>query len=381
MRFCRIVAAVVLAVHSLWAQPFEVQEIGRIGVGYGVAVGDVDGDSKPDILLVDQRKVVWYRAPDWKRFELVGRLTQRDHVCLAARDLDGDGKVEVAVGGQWNPGETSDTKKSGSVHVLSRPAAVEQPWSSRQLTHHEPTIHRMRWVKVDVKNHRLVVAPLHGRGNRGGQGTGARVVEYDPNAAFAHSTVDDALHLTHNFDPVQWDDDPAEEILLGGREGVFLLDRGPKGWRRRAVVDGDRGGVGEVRAGRLGSGRRFIAAVEPMHGTRAVVWLLGHEKPRRVVLADDLAQGHAVACADLLGLGRDQVVVGWRQRNAAKDFGVRLYVPDTAGTTWTMQWIDRGGMACEDLRVADLDGDGDLDIVASGRATKNLRIYWNRRSR
>lgn len=35
-------------------------------------------------------------------------------------------------------------------------------------------------------------------------------------------------------------------------------------------------------------------------------------------------------------------------------------------------------MACEDLKLADLDGDGRLDIVASGRATKNLVIYWNR---
>lgn len=34
-------------------------------------------------------------------------------------------------------------------------------------------------------------------------------------------------------------------------------------------------------------------------------------------------------------------------------------------------------MACEDLKIADLNGDGKLDIIASGRATKNLVIYWN----
>jgi hypothetical protein len=27
--------------------------------------------------------------------------------------------------------------------------------------------------------------------------------------------------------------------------------------------------------------------------------------------------------------------------------------------------------------VADLNGDGRMDIIAVGRATKNLRIYWN----
>ena len=34
-------------------------------------------------------------------------------------------------------------------------------------------------------------------------------------------------------------------------------------------------------------------------------------------------------------------------------------------------------MAVEDLAAADLDGDGKIDIVAVGRATKNVRIYRN----
>ncbi|HKG68984.1 MAG TPA: VCBS repeat-containing protein [Segetibacter sp.] len=34
-------------------------------------------------------------------------------------------------------------------------------------------------------------------------------------------------------------------------------------------------------------------------------------------------------------------------------------------------------MACEDLQVMDLNKDGKPDIVASGRSTHNLKIYWN----
>jgi hypothetical protein len=43
--------------------------------------------------------------------------------------------------------------------------------------------------------------------------------------------------------------------------------------------------------------------------------------------------------------------------------------------------IDAGGMAAEDLTVADLDADGRPDIIASGRRTANVRIYWNRTPR
>jgi ubiquinone/menaquinone biosynthesis C-methylase UbiE len=38
--------------------------------------------------------------------------------------------------------------------------------------------------------------------------------------------------------------------------------------------------------------------------------------------------------------------------------------------------IDDGGMACEDALAADLDGDGNPEIVAGGRATHNVKIYW-----
>ncbi|MEO1970589.1 MAG: FG-GAP and VCBS repeat-containing protein, partial [Pirellulaceae bacterium] len=109
-----------------------------VKIGYGTAIGDVDGDGKPDVLLADKTEFVWYRNPDWKRFVMVDNLTQRDNVCIAARDIDGDGRVEIAVGALWNPG---DTNNSGSVHYLITPDDRRQKWTAVEL-HREPTVHR-----------------------------------------------------------------------------------------------------------------------------------------------------------------------------------------------------------------------------------------------
>src|SRR5713226_4339294 len=78
----------------------------KIEIGYGVTVADVDGDGKPDILLADKKQIVWYRNPGWEKFVIAENLTKQDNVCLAAADVNGDGKTEVAVGAEWNPNDT-----------------------------------------------------------------------------------------------------------------------------------------------------------------------------------------------------------------------------------------------------------------------------------
>ena len=188
------------------------------------------------------------------------------------------------------------------------------------------------------------------------------------------------MHVTHNFDPVQWEGEPGESLLLGGREGISLLTRRGDGWSKRMLTSGEHGAASEVRVGRIGS-LRFLAAIEPWHGNMLAVYRQAApgQPWARTVLADDLGEGHGLACADLLGLGSDQIVVGWRKPNADHKVGIRLFVPQAqSGLQWRSHVIDDNRMACEDLKVADLDGDGRPDIVASGRATHNLVIYWNK---
>ncbi len=353
-----------------------------VSIGYGVALGDVDGDGKPDILLADKKQIVWYRNGDWKRRVIAENLTEHDNVCIAAQDINGDGRVEVAVGAQWNPSETNNAEQSGAVFYLKRPVDPEQLWEPVRLPH-EPTTHRMKWVKSATGEYYLVVLPLHGRGNKAGEGKGVKIMAYqyppDVNGEWKTYILDSAMHLTHNFDFKASNNEKQSGLYVAGKEGIRFIETNfpEQSVGKAATIRGMEQGAGEVRVGNIAAGKNFIATIEPMHGTAVVVYLKD-DNAKRVVLDDELKEGHALAVADFLGVGSEQVVAGWRSPGKEGKVGVKLYVKkDAGGTQWQSYWIDDNGMACEDIQVMDMNGDGKPDIVASGRATRNLKIYWN----
>ncbi|GAB3510208.1 VCBS repeat-containing protein [Spirosoma knui] len=391
----------LLAVQPLLGQTptpkFTIQVVdNQIDIGYGLAIGDVDGDQKPDILMADQKEFVWYQNPGdktspWKRFVMAANLTPQDNVCIAARDLDGDGRVEVAVGAGWNPAETKDSTKSGAVFYLIRPQDPTQRWEPVRLPH-EVTTHRMRWAKVDKNSYQLIVVPLHGLGNKNGEGRGVRIWGYEwprnPRETWKRYLVDSTMHLTHNFEI--WEDGPTTNVILAGKEGGKIMEWRRKRWRyvdRESASNAlpllNKGvdGIGEIR--RLDNGTA-IATIQPMHGNLLQVESGGYsarkskaDEKQISILTDIFSQGHALVCGDFLGTGRDQIVAGWRNPNAEQKVGVRLFVPQEQSNIQGYPLDDSVRMACEDIQAADLDGDGDLDLIASGRATLNVLIYWN----
>lgn len=412
---------------------FKVQEIDAgLKIGYAVVTADVDGDKKPDIVVVDQHKVVWYRNPgkadgEWKKFVMLDGKTKPDNVCIAPIDIDGDGKPEFVLGAAWKP---FDTANPGQLVWLKRGDDVTKEWSMHELPCDEPTVHRVRCFDIDGDGKpEIVHVPLMGRGSSAKglwvDGKPVRIValkvpakEPEKKENWKTQVLSEELNVCHNFLPAGLGAHGAKSgsyLTVGSFEGLstiaknkegkfeaFKLFEGnqanPKGNRGcselawgeyesyRIVADEYRGGTYDPYA--------FAATIEPWHGNQVVV----HEPPvegnklwKRTVIDEQLRWGHAVKCAQLgpqptgtaFGAIWSDIIVGVRDDpnpkmgdNFKERRGVRIYRKNKDGK-WERTILEDGGVAVEDLTVADLNGDDKPDIVAVGRATGNCRIYWN----
>src|SRR5436190_235236 len=118
---------------------FRTQEIATdLEVGYAVTVVDMNDDQRPDVVVVDTKRVVWYENPSWAVHTIIQDQTKKDNVCIAPYDVDNDGKLDFALGADWRP---SDTKTGGTIQWLTRPKSPGTgSWEVRQIAE-EPTTH------------------------------------------------------------------------------------------------------------------------------------------------------------------------------------------------------------------------------------------------
>jgi hypothetical protein len=378
---------------------FEMKELDRgLDIGYAVLLVDVDGDKKTDIVVVDTKRIIWYQNPDWKLRTILQGKTKPDNVCLAAADIDGDGQLDFALGAEWKP---FNTKSGGTLQWLKRGKALDDEWTLYPIADDVPMLHRIRFADLDGNGKpALLVAPLLGRNATKEKNwmdgeavalTAYRIPKDPTKDRWVPDVIDQSLHVMHNIYPLPAKSGQGMDILTASYEGVHRLSRDGDKWKKQHLGEGNQAnpngnrGSSEIKQGKLKDGTPFIATIEPWHGNEVVVYTPPSDSSKtlweRHVLDDKLKWGHAVWCADLDGDGGDELIIGVRDNLSDKPgekCGVRIYKAlDAKGTKWERHLLDEGGVAVEDLAVADLHGDGRLDIVAVGRATKNVRVYRN----
>lgn len=357
-------------------------DIGK--VCYAVSTADVNGDGKPDVIAVSENRIQWYENPSWTKHVILENQTELDNVCLAAHDIDGDGKVDFAVGAGWT--------KIGTIQWITRNADPNAKWNVHFIGK-ELSLHRMSFADVLGKGRpQLVLSPLLTTDGAGVRFEALEIPANPKTDRWMPTVLDESLNRMHAHTHVDWDQTAPLDSLVGAAEGVFLIRRNAQGaFTKLPLGSGTEGdkpelrGTGEVKVGSWErSGKRFLATVEPMHGTQAVVYFPpadGAGLWKRHVLDATLKQGHAVWCADVDGDGRDEVIVGHREPGPGPVVGPGLYVFQSTGNdhaVWKKYVIDNGGCAVEDAFAADFNGDGRPDLVAGGRATHNVKLYWNR---
>ncbi len=376
----------------LGAEPprFEKHLIDHFPAGYQVAVADLNGDGRPDVIAVstDADRVDWYENPGWQRHPIARTAKNID---LAVRDLDGSGRPVIALASGFY---FNQSHRGGEIRLLRQPAKADDLWLGQPIAV-DPVVHRLRWGNLDGSGRPVLVhAPIFGPGSQGTQApTPAHLRAFRPprqsNGPWDVWKIDESLTVLHGICVADIDGDGRDEILTASFEGIHRFDfkgQGPAArWRKVQLAKGAppvnntpgaARGSSEVAVLHLAKGRLMLAAIEPWHGHQVVVYSPpeGDGLWHRHVLDDTLQEGHALATGDFDGDGMVVFVAGWR----AGGGGLRLYkATDVRGREFKTYDLDPG-MPAEGAVAADINGDGKLDLVVIGGRKNQLAWYENR---
>ena len=375
---------------------WRAEEVAKVPGGYQVAVADVYGDGRLDILGLsgDASIVEWYENPTWKARPIT--TTTHKNISLAPLFRPGYKARGMALATEF---ALDNSTYGGNLWWATPAASWDAEWRLDAIGK-IPTSHRLRWANLDGSGRlALVDAPILGRGavapdykvpapltwfEMPERVLGSRAPAKDAEAAeWQAHLIDQSLTVVHGINILDWNGDGRDEILTASFEGVHLFHSAGRGaeltWTRTQLAAGDqqstpKRGSSEIGVGKVG-GKRFLATIEPWHGDQVVVYTeAGSGEPwNRHVIDPDFHEGHALACADLDGDGNDEIVAGYRGPGTSL---YAYYAADASGRNWERQLLD-SEMAASCVVIADVNGDGRLDVVAIGGSTANVKWYQN----
>jgi hypothetical protein len=339
--------------------------------GYQVVVADLNGDAKPDLIALasGMQELVWFENPTWQRHVLAANQNRMINCAV----VEVEGKSQIVLASEF-ANEASNS--IGLVSVLKPGTDPLQPWSVTGIDR-LTTSHRLRAANIDGGGPVVVNAPLTGPHAIAPEYRGhAPLVYYRP-GEWKRRVISEANEgVVHGLAVLDWDRDRRDELLTASFAGLHLYKLGrDKQWTRTELSKGDpapwpKSGSSDIALGQIAKSR-YLAAIEPWHGNKIVIYRQAKGIWNRQVIDETLVEGHTILTADLNGDGRDEVIAGYR----GKGRGVNVYY--AGRESWSREVLDNGGIAANACAAADLNGDGRPDIACIGGATANLKWYEN----
>ena len=356
----------------------------------GVAVGDYNRDGKLDIAA----GYVWFAAPDWKMYvisaeppvangALRGAPPHYDPTgyansfCNFAEDLNGDGWTDLIV--VDFPGTPT--------WWFENPRGIDRPWTRHVLTpvtnNESPDL-----LDLDGDGQRELIAAFSPDPQQpDGPNRQMAVIKRtaDPTAVWQRQAVSvegapGTRRYSHGLGVGDINGDGRKDIVSGGGwwEAPEKADGQP--WKFHAAIFGEPGAEG--RAAHIGvqdfdgDGDADLLATSP-HAF-GIWW---HEQQsdgqwQRHLIDNSFSQTHAVCMADINGDGMLDFVTGKRWWAHAKGdpggdqaavFCWFEFRRENGKPVWIRHQFDDNSGPGTHFEVADVNGDGRLDIVASSK--------------